>query len=256
MTIAPTACVAPTARIGNNVTIGHYAVVGENVHVEDGVHIHAHAIVDGYTTVGKNTVIYPFSCLGGTPQDTSYAGENTQLVIGENCHIREHVVIHRGTIKDKKVTTIGKDCYIMCHAHIGHDCRIGDNGVIGPHSAIGGHCHIANDVNISGHVALHHKVCVGQYAMIGGGAIVLRDVIPFALIDKGGHFSGINKVGLHRQGADMDTIKQLLKLAREFKDSPTPIVELAQTYIQSQNPYIALVGAFLENPSERGILRR
>ena len=58
MSIAPTACVDPKSRIGNNVTIGHYAVIGKNVCLEDNVVIAPHAVVTGYTTIGRGR-LYP-----------------------------------------------------------------------------------------------------------------------------------------------------------------------------------------------------
>ena len=256
MSIAPTACIDPNAKIGTNVTIGHYAVIGANVCLEDNVIIAPHVIVEGYTSIGRGTQVMSFACLGGTPQDMSYKGENTQLIIGQNCSIREHVVIHRGTPKDRKITHIDNDCYIMCHTHIGHDCVIGHNTTIGPGTHIGGHCHIAHHVNISGLVAIHHKIRIGQNAMIGGCGCILRDVIPYAMTNKNGEFIGINKVGLQRQGADSKTLKFLLRLAQDFIHSPEPISQLKQKYVASDNVYVAEIGQFLTAPSVRGILRR
>ena len=193
--------------------------------------------------------------MGTSPQDTSYQGENTQLVIGENCTIREHVVIHTGTIKDRKMTHIGNNCYVMCHAHIAHDCWVCDNVMIGPATNIGGHCHIYTGVNISGLVAIHHQVRIGAYAMIGGGGTILRDIIPYAMTDKSGNFVGVNKVGLQRRGVGHTHIKCLQTLAKQLIQGNTPIIDLIPLYTHDKNPYVAEIGRFLSADSIRGILR-
>ncbi len=256
MSIAPTACVDPNARIGDNVVIGHYAVIGAYVCLEDDVVIAPHAVVTGYTTIGKGTVVCSFAHLGGAPQDSSYQGENTQLVIGDNCTIREHVVIHTGTVKDRKATHIGNNCYIMCHAHIGHDCALSHDITIGPATHIGGHCHIHTGANISGLVAVHHKVRIGAYTMIGGGGTILRDVIPYATTDHHGKCVGVNKVGLQRQGVDRAYIKSLLRFVKKFIQDSTPIAELCTAYANDSNPYVVDITRFLSAVSHRGILRR
>jgi len=42
-----------------------------------------------------------------------------RVIIGDNTEIKEFVVINKPT---DKVTSVGKDCYIMSHVFIGHDC--------------------------------------------------------------------------------------------------------------------------------------
>ena len=82
----------------------------------------------GKLTAGKNNRFYQFG-IGEAPQDISYKGEETEVIIGENNIFREYVSIHRGTMKqDGK--TIGSNNLIMADSHIGHDCQIGSNCII------------------------------------------------------------------------------------------------------------------------------
>ena len=95
--IHPTAIVAPGARLGRDVVIGPYCIVGEHVALGAGVVLRAHVVVDGRTTIGEGTRIFPFASIGLEPQDLKYDGEESSLVIGCNNTIREYVTMNPGT---------------------------------------------------------------------------------------------------------------------------------------------------------------
>ena len=57
--IHSTAIIEPGAKIGKGVTIEPYAIIKQNVTLEDNVVIKSHAYIDGYTTIGDGTVVYP-----------------------------------------------------------------------------------------------------------------------------------------------------------------------------------------------------
>jgi acyl-[acyl carrier protein]--UDP-N-acetylglucosamine O-acyltransferase len=61
MAIDPTARVADGARIGDGVEIGPYCVIGPYVELSSGVRLISHVNVDGVTSVGEGTVVYPFA---------------------------------------------------------------------------------------------------------------------------------------------------------------------------------------------------
>ena len=78
----PTAIVAPGATLAEDVAIGPYCVVGDEVVLGAGVRLMAHVVVDGRTTIGARTRIFPFASIGFEPQDLKYDGEKSSLVIG------------------------------------------------------------------------------------------------------------------------------------------------------------------------------
>ena len=82
--IHPTAIVDPAAKLGQDVEIGPYCVVGGQVELGDRVHLISHVVVDGITSIGEGTVVYPFASLGLRPQDLKYHGEPSTLVIGNS----------------------------------------------------------------------------------------------------------------------------------------------------------------------------
>ena len=82
--IHKTAIIDSKAKISKNVKIGPFCVVGKNACLESGVILHSHVVVDGYTTIGERTEVFPFVSLGSKPQDLKYAGEISKLIIGKN----------------------------------------------------------------------------------------------------------------------------------------------------------------------------
>ena len=60
------------------------------------------------------------------PQDKKYAGEPTELEIGDRNTIREFCTFNLGTAQDAGVTRIGDDNWIMAYVHIAHDCQVGN----------------------------------------------------------------------------------------------------------------------------------
>ena len=104
MPIHPTAIVSPTAEIAENVTIEAYSIIGPQVTIDSGTVVGPHVVIDGKTTIGENNRIYPFVAIGLPPQDLTYAGEETRVIIGNNNVMRENVTIHRGTSRGEGTT--------------------------------------------------------------------------------------------------------------------------------------------------------
>src|SRR3954447_12323211 len=98
--IAESAAVDPRAEIAEGVEIGPYCVVGPDARIGRGTRLIAHVCVLGVVEIGEENVISPFSTIGGDPQDVSYHGEPTKVIIGDRNIIRENVTINRATEKE------------------------------------------------------------------------------------------------------------------------------------------------------------
>jgi UDP-N-acetylglucosamine acyltransferase len=208
--IHPTAIVADGARIGADVSIGPFSIIGPDVVIEDGVAIHSHVLINGHTTIGAGTTIFPFAAIGGPPQDTSYKGEPTEVVIGAQCIIREQVTIHRGTARGRGKTTIGQRCFLMIGSHVAHDCIVGDDVVMVNNATLGGHVEIGEHAILGGLSAVQQHCRVGAHTFIGGLSGVNADVIPLvSAIGQRAEIGGLNIVGLKRRGFDRPTIHAL-----------------------------------------------
>ncbi|MDD3182725.1 MAG: acyl-ACP--UDP-N-acetylglucosamine O-acyltransferase [Alphaproteobacteria bacterium] len=208
--IHATAIVDAKAKIGADVEIGPYCVVGPDVQLGDKVRLVAHVVVDGRTTMGAGTVVYPFASIGQRPQDLKYHGELSALEIGENNQIREHVTMNPGTEGGGMLTRVGNNGLFMVGSHVAHDCNVGNNVIMANNATLAGHVVVGDFVVIGGLAAVHQFVRIGPHAMIGGMSGVENDVIPYGMV-KGerAHLAGLNIVGLERRGFGRDDIHAL-----------------------------------------------
>ncbi len=208
--IHPTALVDAAANIPDDVDIGPYCVVGPHVVLAPGVRLVSHVVIEGRTTIGSNTVVFPFAVLGQSPQHLKYNGEDTQLLIGARTVIREHVTMHRGTAQGNKATTVGDDCFIMVGAHVAHDCTLDNNVILTNSVALGGHVVIGEFAIIGGQCGVQQFVRIGRHAMIGGKTGVDRDIIPYGSAQGNrARLSGLNLIGLKRRGFSRADIQKL-----------------------------------------------
>jgi len=208
--IHQTAIVSSKAKIGANVEIGPFSIVGDNVEIGDDCVIKSHAVIEGFTKIGKKNTIFPFASIGLVPQDLKYAGEDTQTVIGDNNKIREHATIHAGTITGAGKTTIGSNCLLMVGVHIAHDCVVGDGVILANNATLAGHVEVGDNAVIGGMSAIHQFVRIGKSAMIGGMSGVESDVIPYGVVmGERAWLAGLNLVGMRRRNLEREEIHAL-----------------------------------------------
>lgn len=208
--IHPTAMIAASARIGKDVQVGPYCVVDGDVALGDGCRLMSHVVISGHTTLGKNNTIFPFASLGHAPQDLKFKGEASELIIGDNNMIREHVTMNPGTEGGGMKTTVGSNCLFMMASHVAHDCKVGNHVILANNATLAGHVEVGDHVVIGGLAAVHQFVRIGAHAMIGGMSGVEHDVIPFgSVMGERANLAGLNLVGLKRRGFDRDTIHAL-----------------------------------------------
>ena len=258
--IHKTAIVSDKAQIAKNVEIGPFCVIGDNVKIEEGTILKSHVVIDGNTTIGKNNIIFPFATVGLVPQDLKFAGEQSQLIIGDNNTIREHVTIHLGTKDGGMITKIGNNCLLMVGVHIAHDCLIGNNVILANNATLAGHVQVGNNVVIGGLSAVHQFVRIGGGAMIGGMSGVENDVIPFGLVmGERAHLAGINLVGMKRQNISRDEIHALRNFYKQLFENDGDInfinrvTEISQDF--SQNSIIKEVINFINSETSRSFCK-
>lgn len=254
--VHPTAIVEKEARLGREVTIGPYCVVGPNVELGDQVALVSHVVVAGRTKIGAGTRIYPFASIGHPPQDLKYKGEPSELVIGANNVIREHVTMNPGTEGGGMITRVGDNCLFMVGAHVAHDCIIGDNVIMANNATLGGHVQVGDFAILGGLSAVHQFVRIGPHAMIGGMSGVENDIIPYgsAMGDRA-HLSGLNIVGMKRRGFSRDDIHVLrtaYRLLFEQEGTMSERVEDVES-IYRDNEGVMDIVQFVRGSSQRAV---
>lgn len=230
MSIHPTAIIGPEVTLGKDVQVGPYCVVEGKSSLGDGTRLVSHVAIGGVTRIGQNCTIYPFASLGHAPQDLKYKGEASELVIGDNNTIREHVTMNPGTETGVMVTRVGNNCLFMVGSHVAHDCQVGDHVILANNATLGGHVEVGDHCIIGGLAAVHQFVRIGQHAIIGGMSGVEHDVIPFgSVMGERANLAGLNLVGLKRRGFERDTIHALRNAYKMlFEESEGTLAERAQ----------------------------
>ncbi len=180
--ISPLAYVSPEAKVGKNVTIHPFAFIDKDVVIGDDCVIMPHASVMAGTRMGKGNKVFQNAVLGAEPQDMNYNGEDTLLVIGDNNHIRENVVIARSIYTDERATTIGDDNFLMDKVHICHDVHIKKHCVVGIGTTLAPECVVEECAILSGNVVLYQNCHVGAWSLIQGGSRISKDVPPYVII--------------------------------------------------------------------------
>jgi UDP-N-acetylglucosamine acyltransferase len=221
------------------------------------VRLDSHVVVDGTTSIGEETRVFPFVSIGLAPQDLKYAGEPTATEIGRRNQIREFVTIHRGTEGGGGLTKIGDDNLLMAQAHVAHDCQIGNEVIMANAATLAGHVEIADRANVGAYSGVHQFCRIGIEAFVGGYSVVVKDAPPYAII-QGNHARcfGLNRVGMKRRGYSKDTIEKLHRayhLLLSAKLNTTQAVEKIKAEITG-SPEVDILVDFIET-SKRGVVK-
>jgi sugar O-acyltransferase (sialic acid O-acetyltransferase NeuD family) len=98
---------------------------------------------------------------------SAYVAPN--VIIGYDTFIGFHVCIMPNTI-------IGNHCSFRSSAHVGHDWAIKDGCFVGPNSSLLGRGILEEGVHIGPNVSIENRVKIGEYAIVGMGSVVTKDV--------------------------------------------------------------------------------
>ena len=204
----PTAIIDHQAVIGQGTTIGPYSIIGPLVRLGKNNKIGAHVVLDGWTEIGDNNIIYQFASIGSPPQDQKWQGEPTKLIIGSGNQIRAYVTIQPSSSTEGQ-TIVGDNNLFMACSHIGHDVVVGNGCWFANSACVAGHAIIGNNVIMGGLSGLHQYARIGDLAFIAAGAMVAQDIPPFCTAQGDrARLVYINKVGLQRAGYnEVDTRK-------------------------------------------------
>ncbi len=241
------AVVSPEAKLGEGVSVAAFAVIGPHVTLGDGCIVHSHAVIQGPSKFGQKNIFHPFCAVGVDPQDLTFHGERTELVVGEGNTFRESVTVSRGTKKGGGTTKIGSNNLFMAYTHIGHDTVVGDHTIFANAATVAGHVVIEDHATVGALSPVHQFCRIGRYAYVGACTVITQDVPPFSRVvtERETKSFGINSMGLERKGfseerrknlqrafrlllrSKLNTSQALAKMRSEFSESPD-VIELVQ----------------------------
>jgi UDP-N-acetylglucosamine acyltransferase len=255
--IHPSALVDPKAELADDVEVGAFSIIDAKVRIDTGTRIGPHAVITGRTTIGKNNRIFQFTSIGEEPQDKKYAGEDTELIIGDGNTIRELCTFSRGSMQGGGVTRIGNDNWIMACVHIAHDCILGDHIIMANNASLAGHVTIGDHAILSGYSLIHQFCSVGEHSFTSFASHVNQSIPPYVTVSgEKARVKGINTEGLRRRGF---TSEQITQVRRAYKAIYRESLTLEQaieklTEMAADSEEIRPLVEFLKT-AERGIIR-
>jgi UDP-N-acetylglucosamine acyltransferase len=255
--IHPKALIDPKAELADDVEVGAFSIIEAKVRIDAGTRIGPHAVLTGRTTIGKNNHIFQFTSIGEQPQDKKYAGEDTELIIGDNNTVRELCTFSRGSLQGGGVTRIGSNNWIMACVHIAHDCILGDNIIMANNASLAGHVTIGDHAILSGYSLIHQFCTVGEHSFTSFASHVNQSIPPYVTVSgEKAKVKGINSEGLKRRGFTSEQINQvrraykaLYRKGLSLEDATAEINQMA-----ADSPELQPLAEFLKS-AERGIIR-
>lgn len=236
--------------------IGPFSIIGKNVKIGRGTKIHSSVLINGWTAIGEDNVIFKGAVIGEWPQDLKYAGEESYVIIGDRNHFREYVTVHRAADEGGK-TIVGDDNLIMNYIHIAHNCKLGNQIVIANTVGLAGHVEIEDQAVLGGLCGIHQFARIGRLAMVAGYSKILQDVLPFTLVEgQPARILGLNLPGLKRRDISApvrNSLKKALSLITARKHKRQEVIDLIRQEIEP-SPELDHLLSFMSNPSKKGLL--
>ena len=255
--IHPTAIIDTDAELAEGVSVGPYSVIGPQVKIGKGTRINSHVVIDGPTRIGEDNQIYSFASLGAAPQDKKFAGEATELLIGDRNVIREFCTFNRGTAQDIGKTVLGDDNWIIAYVHLAHDCVVGNNTIFANNATLAGHVEVRDFAILGGFTLVHQFCVIGEYAFTGMGSAISKDVPPYTMVNGAPAVPrGINAEGLRRNAFSNEAIQHIKDayrlLYRQQLSLKESLAEIEAQY--GEHDEIRRFLDFCQN-SQRGLIR-
>lgn len=213
--IHPTAIIHPSAQIDPSAEIGPYVIIDGPAQIAAGCRVEAHAQIVGRVEISEQCVIGRAAVIGTAPQDLSFKPETeSSVIIGPRNVIREHVTIHRGSTPGS-ATRIGEGNFLMVGVHLAHDVQIGKKNILANGCMLAGHIQMGSNTFIGGGAVFHQFLRIGDSCVIQGNGSFGKDIPHFSAAMRTNRITGLNIVGLRRQGYTAEqraTIKDLFHL--------------------------------------------
>lgn len=230
--ISDKAYIDPSAKLGKNVTVHPFAYIDANVEIGDNCEIKPYASILPGSRIGNNTRIFQGAIIGAEPQDFRWKGCDSYCYIGNNCVIREGVIINRG-IDETGGTKVGDTTFVLAHTHIGHDCQLEGQSVIGNGVTFAGGVKVGKCVILSSNCVLHENSKIGDWVFVKGGCRINGNVPPYIIVAHNPvEYFGVNATVLRKKGGEYgiteSMIDDIAKAYRHVYQSGTSVFNAMQ----------------------------
>ncbi len=229
------------AKIADDVIIGPFCSIGKNVELASGCTLESNIILNGKLSVGKNVRIFSFATIGY---------EDTDIIIGENSHIREFVKIgsREDETKEYKKIIVGANNFIMGYAQLFSGVKLGDACIITNAVKLYDNVVCEDRVIIGGLSTVEANNTIGTGVMIGGASYVKHDLPPFTLVEGNrANVKGLNVIGLRRRLENKDDIEDIKVIFKRILGESTDKELALELSTSHENEYVKMFATFVAN---------
>ncbi|HET8963312.1 MAG TPA: acyltransferase [Chitinophagales bacterium] len=175
---------------------------------------HDTAVIDVGCIIGAGTKIWHFS----------HVMQNS--IIGKNCNLGQNVVVSPGVVLGNNVK-VQNNVSIYTGVVCDDDVFLGPSmvftNVINPRSAVNrreqyAKTHVRRGVSIGANATIVCGNDIGEFAFIGAGAVVTKEVLPFALVvgNPAKHIGWMSEFG-HRLQFDAKGFAECAESKQQYK---------------------------------------
>ena len=145
----------------------------------------------------------------------------------------------------------------MAYCHVAHDCELGNNVIMSNQVQLAGEVVVGDYAVLGGGALVHQFTHIGKHVMLQGGSLVNKDLPPYIMAGRYPiSYEGVNSVGLHRRGFTEEQITKIQKVYRVLYLSRLNNTEALAKVIAEipQSPERDEIVNFVK-ASKRGIVR-
>lgn len=185
---------------------------------------HETAIIDNNCEIGKGTKIWHFSHI------------MPNSIIGENCNIGQNVVVSPNVVLGKNVkvqNNVSIYSGVICEDDVFLGPSMVFTNVINPRSAIirkdeYKQTTVKKGASIGANATIICGNEIGEYALIGAGAVVTKPVLPYALVvgNPSKQIGWISEYG-HRLKFDENGLATCIESGEKYKLTNNKVVKIS-----------------------------
>lgn len=167
-TISPTTYIGPFTYVGR-AEIGDNSIIDGHCHIYDKVKIGKWVTINAGTVIGSEGFGYERNDEGKLEKFPHIGG----VTIEDYVDIGANTCIDRGTLGD---TVIKEGAKIDNLVHIAHNITVGKDAAVIANAMVGGSVDIGERAWLAPSATIMDRITIGRSAIIGLGAVVLKDV--------------------------------------------------------------------------------
>ena len=103
----------------------------------------------------------------------------------------------------------------MAYCHVAHDCVLGNHVIMSNTVQLAGEVEVGDYAVLGGGALVHQFTHIGCHVMLQGGSLVNKDIPPYVMAGRYPiSYEGVNSIGLHRRGFSEEQINRIQSVYR------------------------------------------